>query len=439
MSADTRDVRSFDTPPSPTNPSPQPAGIGEALHALRPHATLFALLCIATFFEGFDTKLASFVQPVIREDFAASVEAVGYALGVSSFGMVLAFFVNLQADVVGRRPVFLGALAVYALFTLATAFAQDLATFTALQFVARGAMVVELFLAYQILSEEVAPAIRGRVNGLLASTATLGAAVPAVLLAPLDSMGFGWRGLFLIGALPLVLLPIYFRRIPETRAFAERLNTDTRYGEDFKRIARTLWRSEDRGRLIRVSVIWAAVNFWSGSAMYFFFLYSSDERGWTAADLQWLPLGTIPLGVALYVLAGVAMDRFGRRRAASLYLVACFVMTTICYRATDDRLIYLAYCAMFGLNGIWTIVTTWTLELFATESRATALAIANNLVGRMGLVFGPMAGGALSAAWGSAGAAIPALAGVTLVVLPLIWTLPETNGIDLQEVDPARA
>ena len=31
-------------------------------------------------------------------------------------------------------------------------------------------------------------------------------------------------------------------------------------------------------------------------------------HAWTSEDVQLLPLGTIPLGVALYVGAGVAMD-----------------------------------------------------------------------------------------------------------------------------------
>ncbi|MCR9093203.1 MAG: MFS transporter [bacterium] len=419
---------------APTRPSPASnGGAFGALRGLGPHAGLFALLCVATFFEGFDTKLASFVQPVIATEYGAGVAEVGTAIGITSFGMVLAFFVNLLADVIGRRPVFLGALVAYATFTLATAFAQSLAAFTALQFFARMAMVVELFLAYTILSEEVPPDIRGRVNGFFASTATLGAAVPAALLAPLDSIGVGWRGLFVIGAFPLLLVPIYFRRIPETRAFRERANKGARYGEDFVRIARTLFRSEDRGRLIRVSVLWLAINFWSGSAMYLFFVYVQRELGWTAEDVQLLPLGTIPLGLALYSLSGFVMDLLGRRTAATLYLFACFVTTLVCYRATDDRIIYWAYCTMFGLNGVWVVVTTWTLELFPTSTRATALAIANNLVGRMGLVFGPMLGGILAEAWSSTASSVIILASVTLAAIPLVWTLPETNGIGLDE------
>ncbi|MBB83368.1 MAG: MFS transporter [Deltaproteobacteria bacterium] len=418
---------------SPSEPSDGPVA---ALRSLGPHTGLFALLCLATFFEGFDTKLASFVQPVIATEYEAGIAEVGTAIGITSFGMVLAFFVNLLADVVGRRPVFLGALVVYAAFTLATAFAPDLATFTALQFFARMAMVVELFLAYLILSEEVPPRIRGRVNGFFASTATLGAAVPAGLLAPLDAIGVGWRGLFVIGAFPLLLLPIYFRRIPETRAFRERPITGTRYGEEFLRIAAALWGSRDRARLVRVSLLWLAINGWAGSAMYLFFQYAMSERGWTAEDVQLLPLGTIPLGLALYAASGFVMDRFGRRPAATLYLAACFVTTVVCYQATNDRAVYWAYCTLFGLNGVWVVVTTWTLELFPTASRSTALAIANNLVGRMGLVFGPMLGGVMAERWESLSFAVVSLASVTLFAIPIVWTLPETNGIVLSEDAP---
>ncbi|MEM9175816.1 MAG: MFS transporter [Myxococcota bacterium] len=417
----------------PRSPAGSRGGPLGALRGLGPHTGLFGLLCLATFFEGFDTKLAIFVQPVIARDYGAGLAEVGTAIGITSFGMVLAFFVNLLADVIGRRPVFLAALVAYAAFTLATAAAPNLVVFTALQFFARMAMVVELFLAYLILSEEIPPAIRGRVNGFFAGAATLGAAVPAGLLAPLDDLGVGWRGLFVIGALPLLLLPIYFRRIPETAAFLERGARGARYGAEFTRIARALWRSEDRARLVRVSLLWLAINFWVGGAIYFFFQYVSGQRGWTADDMQRLPLGTIPLGLGLYALSGFAMDRFGRRPAATFFLAACFVATVVCYRATSDRTIYWAYCTMFGLNGVWVIVTTWTLELFPTASRSTALAIANNLVGRLGLVFGPMLGGFLSERSNDLPTTLIALASVTLLVIPIVWTLPETNGIGLGE------
>lgn len=404
-----------------------------------PYSGLFALLCLATFFEGFDTKLASLVQPVIGREFGASTEELGGALGISTLGMALGFFAILLADTIGRRPVFLGALFSYALLTLATAFAPDLITFTALQFFARMAMVVELFVAYLILSEEMPAEIRGRVNGLFASTAALGAAVPDGLLAPLDSAGLGWRGLFLVGSLPLLLLPLYFKRIRETNAFLVRTRSAAGYGEEFKASARALWSSAHRGRLIRITGVWVAINFWSGTALYFFTLYTFGDRGWNATDLQILPWGTIPIGLAGYIVSGIVMDRFGRRLAASAYLVSAFAATLLCYRSTDDVSIYLGFFLLTGLGGVWTIVTTWTTELFPTEMRATALGLANLLIGRLGLAAGPIVAGQLSTAWASTPDAISVLAGVTLLALPLVWSLPETNGIDLQRADSVPA
>ncbi len=398
-----------------------------------PYAGLFFLLCLATFFEGFDTKLASLVQPVIGREFGASTEALGTALGISSFGMVLAFFVNLLADAFGRRPVFLAALLGYAGLTLATAYASNLVVFTALQFFARMAMVVELFLAYVILSEEMPAAIRGRVNGLFASTAALGAAFPAALLAPLEAAGPGWRGLFWIGSLPLLLFPLYFLRVRETRAFLESDASTRRYGAAFKESLRELWRSTYRARLLRVSGLWLAVNFWSGTALYFFTIYAYGERGWDATHLQALPWGTIPFGMAGYVLSGFAMDLLGRRRAATLYLVAACLATVYCYRSTTELGIYLGFFLLNGLGGVWTIVTTWTTELFPTETRATALGVANMLIGRLGLVLGPIVAGWLSTRMHSTSDAISLLGGVTLLAIPLVWTLPETNAVDLRD------
>ncbi len=417
---------------------------------LRPHFGLFALLCLATFFEGFDTQLASLVQPLIRVDFGASVEAVGSALGLSRLGMVAAFFFILCADTLGRRPVFLAGLASYCFFTLATAFAPDLLTFTLLQFFASAAMVVELALAYLILSEEIPPGVRGRVNGLFASTAVIGAALPAGLLAPLEALGFGWRGLFVLGALPMLLLPLYVRRIPETRLFIEQqrkreietgagLTRSLRAGSEFVDLARSLWRSSARGRLLPVGLIWITINFWSGTALYFFFAYVRDDRGWTAADLALLPLGAIPIGLAGYALSGFAMDRFGRRRAAVGYLIAASLASLVCYQATSDPTIYMAYFALVGLGGVWTIVTTWTAELFPTAHRATAMGLANNLIGRLGLVAGPITSGLLAGALGGYGHALSFLAIAPALAIPLVLRLPETRGASLQAVEAVPA
>ena len=134
---------------------------------MQPYAGFFALLGVATFFEGFDTRLISLVQPLIAEEFGATKSELGLALGLSSIGMMAAFFVIHLADWLGRRPLFLAALAAYALLTLATAFAPNLIVFTGLKIVARIAMAVATGLAHVMPREASHAAVPGRRTGSL--------------------------------------------------------------------------------------------------------------------------------------------------------------------------------------------------------------------------------------------------------------------------------
>ncbi len=399
------------------------------------HRLLFPLLALCTLFEGFDTKLASLVLPVIGREFGAGPEVLGDALAASSLGMMAAFLVMRVADRVGRRPVFLASLAGYAALTLATAFAPSLAWFTALQVVARLLMVVELALAYVILSEELPPDSRGRANGLLGAFASVGASIPALLLAPLENLGIGWRGLFGFGAIPLLLLPVYWRHLRETPAF-ERA-APTRPG--MARELRALLGTGQRARFVGITALWITVSFWSGTALYFFTYYVFEERGWTARDLQWLTLGTIPTGFAGYWLAGWLMDRCGRRFAAVAYLSFGTLATAVCFQSADTRVIYAGYWALIATSGLWTIASTLTAELYATQQRAAALGVTNHLLGRIGLVLGPIVTGRLAVALGSTGDAVTWLSLANLFCVPVfLWLVPETRGTDLSALPDER-
>jgi len=426
--------------PVPNPPEPLLASAaGPRLFATSAERRLFALLTVCTLFEGFDTKLASLVLPVIGQEFGAGPERLGQVLSASSLGMPFAFFLMRLADRVGRRPVFLASVAGYAVLTLATAFAPSLAAFTALQIAARLLMVTELALAYLILTEALAPDARGRANGLLGAFASLGASIPALLLAPLEEAGPGWRGLFALGALPLALFPLYVRGVRETPVFARAgIAARTSLREEWHAIAALAARGE-RAQLAGVTALWVTVSFWSGTALYFFVYFVFQERGWTARDLQWLTLGTIPAGFAGYGLAGWIMDRVGRRAAAALYLVLGAAMTAVCFQSHDRWVIAAGYWALIGLGGVWTVATTLTAELYPTERRSAALGLTNHLLGRIGLVLGPLATGWLAARLGSTGEAVTWLALANLACVPcLLGLVPETRGTDLGAVAAAR-
>lgn len=420
---------------SPDLPAPPPP-------ATRPGFTpyqrrLFALLTIATFFEGFDVALAGLLLPVLGAEFGADAGALGRVMAIAGSGMVLAFFAIRAADRLGRRPVLLASIAGFAVLTLATAFSRDLATFTALQLGARFFLVTQLALAYVILSEELPPEVRGRANGWLGGFASVGAAVPYALLSSFEDLGIGWRGLFGLGAIPLLLWPLYARTIREPAVFVARQRE--RPAPPLRQEVREWLRLVAPGVRLRfagVAAFWWTVNFWSGTALAFFTLYAFQERGWDAGQLTWLPLGMIPAGITGYAISGFVMDRFGRRVAASAFLIASTAATWIAFGSTATAGIMAGYFAMVGLGGLWTIAATWTAELFSTDLRATASALTNNVIGRTGIVVGPVVAGTLAESLGSIQLAITWLAAVNLICVPIVWwTLPETRGIALDKID----
>ena len=408
------------------------AGDGEAGEKLTPYQKqLFAWLALATFFEGFDTKLASLVLSPMGQEFGVDQQAVFSAFSVATIGAVAAFLTVRMADRYGRRPVLLVATALYALFSLGTAFTQDLVQFQVLQFLARMAMVTELAVAFMLLSEALPPGLRGRANGLLGAIATVGAALPAFFLPAL-----GWRGLFVLGAMPLLFVPLLARRVRESALFESRASDQRNrpLGEELSAMF-ALFGGRHRKRLAGMVTLFFAANFWAACAAISFAYYVFEERGWEHVDLQWLVPAAVPFSFAGYALSGVLMDRIGRKATAVIYLVFGALASLVCYQSTNDFVIGASYIAIQMLNGIWPIARTFVAELFPTELRGDAAGLSDNLLGRWGLTIGAAGVGALAGTLGATADAVSVLVVANLVCVPLVWWfLPETLGTDLATV-----
>src|SRR5260370_10946839 len=141
----------------------------------------------ATFFEGYDTGIAAVVIPDLARDFHVSNDLLGSPVSIVNLGALFALFVIAIGDRAGRRPLLIATTLLYALFTGLTAAAHSVATFTAIQFLARMFLVSELAVAITIATEEFPADRRGRVIGspsLLGAFRLIAAGVAHPLLAP---------------------------------------------------------------------------------------------------------------------------------------------------------------------------------------------------------------------------------------------------------------
>jgi len=391
---------------------------------------LFVLLCIATSFEGFDTNLSTLLLPKLGDEFGAAPDTLGFILSLIGFGTMASFFVVRLADRYGRKPVIVASIAGYGVLTLATYFSNSLWQFAALQFGARMLMVTQLAVAYVMLSEELPADLRGRANGLLGAAGSAGAAMPALFLAPLAASSWGWRALFLLGSLPLLLVPLFVTKVRETRAFEARRASAS--DADFFGQARLLFGPALRRRTVAMSAVWFIINFWSAAVAFFFYYYVMSERSWVDADLQLVAPAALPFAFAGYMIAGWLMDAIGRRRAAIVYLVLGAAVAMTCYQATGWWTIAACWVSLQTLMGVWVVGTTLTAELFPTEVRAAASGLTLSLIGRLGFVLAPSVTGVLAVWLDSTGSAVSLLALVNLLAIPiLVFAIPETRGVDL--------
>src|SRR4051794_32649462 len=189
------------------------------------YAGWVAPLCwLAVALEGFDLVVLGVVLPALLTEpgwgltpNTASLVSVVGLVGV----MIGALAVGTISDYIGRRQTMLWTVISFSVLTLLCAFAPNPWIFGLLRFLAGLGLGGVLPTALALINEQ---ARRGR-GGTATTSMMTGYHVGAVLTALLGILVIeraGWRAMFVIGALPaLVLVPLMIRLLPESRAFLE--------------------------------------------------------------------------------------------------------------------------------------------------------------------------------------------------------------------------
>jgi len=393
--------------------------------AAGPSPFLWAFLGVATFFEGFDFIALTQVLPELRAEWGLSEAQGGWLVGVCNIGPVLAFFLVRQADRVGRSTVLAWTIAGYTLGSLASGLAPTAWAFALAQLVARTFLIAE-WAVCMVYAAEVWPADRrATAIGGLQALAAVGAVVCAALTPVLLQSPWGWRTVYFVGALPLALLAVARRAMPESARFVAP-TAPTPLG----RILAGPW----RGRVLQLAALWfftyagthLALTFWKEYAIH-------EARLGDAAVGRTLAIASL-VSMPLVFGVGRLLDRWGRRVGALLVYPVAATGVVGAFTLTDPVLLTVAMTlVIFGCSAVLPVLEAFTTELFPTEQRGDAFGWSNNLLGRQANVFLPPLVGWLAAdlGWGPTVAASALFLGVALAG---IWRwLPETRARELEE------
>lgn len=258
--------------------------------------------------------------------------------------------------------------------------------------------------------------------------AAAGYAAGAGLIAIVYNLGrntIGFRGVFALAVVPLVLIPALGRRLVESDRF--RQETPTERGQPVLGPVGHRFRR----RLLLVCTVAFAISVITGPANSFVFVYAQNVRHVSGGLTAAMVVIAAPTGLAGLLVGRWLADRLGRRPAVALAMAAMAGFGILLYSGSVPAL-FVGY-AMGALAGgiIAPALGAMVNEVFPTSVRAS-VAGWFTAAGVLGAVVGLVAFGALADVH-------LALAPVItfLPVLPaaaLLLGVPESKGLEPEEV-----
>ncbi|MEW6270684.1 MAG: MFS transporter, partial [Thermodesulfobacteriota bacterium] len=351
---------------------------------------LFFFLSVATFFEGYDLFALAQILPNLRADMGLSPAYSGVLISITSIGNVLAYFVVSRADRWGRRRVLTITIAGYTLFSFLTALAPDVWSFALCQLVARIFLLGEYAVAMVYAAEEYPAERRGMVIGVIQGCASLGAITCAAVVPALLETPLGWRSVYLVGTVPLVIIAIARRGLRETERFAREAAAGHTAEVSFARIFRTPYRK----RVLQLALIWALTSFCTQNAVAFWKEFAIAERGMTDAQVGTALAFASIVSMPFLFFVGKLLDVIGRRRGAAVVFSMAALGVFAGYTLESPAALTAALVVgIFGTGSVLPVLNTYTAELFPTALRSEAWAWSNNLIGRTAYLASPLAVG----------------------------------------------
>ena len=395
---------------------------------------LFVLLSVATFFEGYDFMALAQLLPNLRGDLGLSREGGGWLVSVINIGTMLAYFLVRLADRWGRKRLLSLTIIGYTVSSFCSGLAVGVISFALWQLLARMFLIAEWAVAIVYAAEEFPAERRGMVIGVIQASASLGAIICSALVPMLLTTSLGWRSVYFLGSLPLLLMAVLRRSLRETERFAS-WSSDAWAQKPpppqrFWHILQTPYRN----RVLVMGLIWTLSYCGIGNVITFWKELALSARGLSNAQAGALIASAAVLGMPFTYLVGKLLDRMGRRRGAVLILVGATlgVLGSASFEHKGLLLSSLVLCVI-TVTGQQVVLNAFTAELFPTELRSSAFAWSNNLLGRVGMVVSPALVGMVAERSGY----VVALQGIAvfplLALLLILGLLPETNGRELED------
>jgi len=315
--------------------------------------------------DAFDFFILVFCVSALATQFQTKVSAITEAIFLTlAMRPVGAILFGLMADRFGRRPTLMIDIIAYSVFELASAFAPSLKVFLIMRAFFGIAMGGEWGVGAALAFETLPAEGRGFFSGLLQEGYVVGYLMAALVYGTLFPI-FGWRGMFVIGALPAFLV-IYIRtKVDESPAWLQ-----GRVSRAERELGKDIW--SHAGIFIFIVVLMFAFNSFSHGTQDLYPTFLQTNLGFTPKTVSFIAI-VYNIGALLGgIFFGTWSERIGRRRA--IVIAAMLTIPVIplwAYSHTVPMLALGGFLMQFMVQGAWGVIPAHLNELSPPGVRGT--------------------------------------------------------------------
>jgi len=383
--------------------------------------------------DAFDFFLLVFVLKDIAAEFHTDIPTVTWAILLTlAMRPIGAFIFGRAADRWGRRPTLMVDILLYSVIEFASGFSPNLTVLIVLRALYGVAMGGEWGVGASLTMETIPPHARGFVSGLLQSGYPAGYFMASIVYGVLFPY-IGWRGMFMVGVIP-ALLVLYIRRtVPESPSFSKQAAVER--GSTLA-VLKSHWRLG-----IYAVLLMTAFNFFSHGTQDIYPTFLQVQHKFSPHVVSIIAVVYNIGAICGGILFGTLSERFGRRRC--IVIASLLALPVIPLWAFADSPVLLAigaFLMQFAVQGAWGVVPVHLNELSPDTARATFPGFVYQLGNLLASVNATVQAGLAAHFGGDYGLALAIVVGtVAIVIAGLTAAGTESKGIVFGKAEAAAA
>lgn len=432
----------------------------DSLPLSKAHYQIWALCTVGFIFDVMDLFLVSFALPMIIREWGVTSEVAGFIASGSMWGMVIgAYLWGILGDRVGRRVTMQATILTYSLVTGLCALSWNSVSLFIGRFIVGIGLGGFFPVDYAVLVEFIPAKSRGRLMAYSILMMPIGILLGSLIAYNLGPK-WGWRALFIIGALPAFLAFLARRIIPESpryliaRGKYEEADKVVRWMEEKSGVqspaTTDIKAYADLAEPKKVNIMELFASGYVTRTLYTWLLWLTQSLPYFAMG-TWLPTLLIThyglpqqqaikfvsyltiVAIAGRSLAAFLIESVGRKKVLIFFSLFAAIGLALYNGAENISQVFaVAVIACFFYEGTWTSVMLYTAELFPTRLRSTGAGSAQ-AVGRIASGVAPIFVGYMLAI--SVSAMFYTFAGSFLLMTLLVIAFGiETKGRPLEEI-----